>query len=637
MAHHPDRVDVGRLTTVCGISGFLSHGNVDPTVVDDQVDLLRHRGSDATGHFVAEQASVAQNRLAVIDLETGDPPITNEDGTLGVVLNGEIYNFRKLRVDLVGRGHQLHTKGDTEVIAHLAEEEDPAGIARQLDGMFAFAICDSRRKRLVLGRDPLGKKPLYYYSSPSAFVFGSEIKAVLAHPAVPREFDEEALPAYLSFGYVPTPRTFYRGVLSVPPGHVLVAEPGREPEMARYWSATEDREKEVPRPSLTAAGAEVRSRLTAAVRKRLMSDVPLGVFLSGGLDSSAVVAITARMDDRPVQTFTIGFNDRDGFDERRYAKRVADLYRTDHHEFVVEPNAVELIERLLWHHDQPFGDSSALPTFLLNEVTRSHVKVALSGDGGDEVFAGYERFAAALAVERYRRLPAPVRAGVRAASLRLPRQALRGRVGSLQRFVRAAELGLPWAYLAWLSYFTEPTRREALPGGSGWALEDFERRWRATSGRELLHRLVDLNLQTYLIDDLLVKADRMSMAHALEVRSPFLDPDLLSYVRSLPPEFKLRGFVRKRVLKAALAELLPAEIIHRRKRGFGVPLNRWFREDLGSYVSGTLGTKDARVRNYLVSSVIDRVLHEHASGTRDHGHALWLLLTLEIFLRREGW
>jgi asparagine synthase (glutamine-hydrolysing) len=381
----------------------------------------------------------------------------------------------------------------------------------------------------------------------------------------------------------------------------------------------------------------VRARLEDAVRKRLIADVPLGAFLSGGLDSSVIVAIMAGMVDRPVQTFTIGFEDRNGFDERRYARLVAERYRTDHHEFVVQPKAVDLIERLVWHHDQPFGDSSAVPTFLLNELTRSHLTVALSGDGGDELFAGYERFAAALAVDRYRRLPRTLRAAVAQAALVLPRQSFRGRAAGAQRFVRAADLGLPRAYLAWLSYFAEPTRRAALPNGSDWAIDDFERKWEATAGTDPLARLLEVNLETYLVDDLLVKADRMSMAHGLEVRSPFLDAELVSYASALPSRLKLRRFNRKRVLKAAAADLLPGEILRRRKRGFGVPLDRWFREDLSKYVASTLGSHQARVRQHLVPQVVDRILREHASGAGDHGHALWLLLTLEVFLRREGW
>ena len=429
---------------MCGISGSLTPaGTAWQTSVDEQLRLLHHRGPDAFGHFGGDLGTIAQNRLAIIDLQTGDPPITNEDGRIGVVLNGEIYNFRELRDELLARGHVLSTSGDTEVLAHLAEELDAKQIAERLDGMFAFAIWDTRCSRLMLGRDRVGKKPLYYWTSPEAFVFGSEIKAVLAHPAVPRELDDGAISAYLTFGYVPTPRTFYGGIRSVPPGHVLSVTPGAEPVVERYWHPPMRRDpvRRGGSRALESAAVEVRARLATAVRKRLIADVPLGAFLSGGIDSSMIVALMAGMVDGPVQTFTIGFDDRDGFDERKYARIVADRYATDHHEFVVAPDAVDLVERLVWHHDQPFGDSSAVPTFLLNELTREHVTVALSGDGGDELFGGYERFAAAMALSRYAGVPAPVKATGRRVLGRLPRTAMRGRVGSLQRFARGGGTG----------------------------------------------------------------------------------------------------------------------------------------------------------------------------------------------------
>jgi asparagine synthase (glutamine-hydrolysing) len=622
---------------MCGISGFLDTRHLAAEVVDAQLRQLAHRGPDASGAFTSAPGTIAQNRLAVIDLQTGNPPITNEDATVGVVLNGEIYNYRELRSGLIARGHSFDTTGDTEVIAHLAEEGEPKEVVRQLDGMFALAIWDTRTQQLTLVRDRLGKKPLYYAFSSDTLVFGSEIKAVLAHPAVPRELDQGAIPAYLTFGYVPTPRTFFRGVLSLEPGHVLTASPGQTPRIEPYWTPPRRRDAYPVGVSMDAAVKGVRTRLEAAVRKRLIADVPLGAFLSGGLDSSLIVALMAQMTDRPVQTFTIGFDDREGFDERQFARVVADRYGTDHHEFVVAPDAVALIEKLVWYHDQPFGDSSAIPTYLLNEATHTGVTVALSGDGGDELFAGYERFAAALAVERYGRIPPAARGLIGRSLASLPRSGLRRRVGSAQRFVTAAELGLPDAYLSWLSYFTEPTRRQAIPAGSTWAVEDFMRRWEATSGESLLDRLLAVNLSTYLLDDLLVKADRMSMAHGLEVRSPFLDIDLLGYVADLPPALKLHGLSRKRVLKHVATDLLPAKIIHRRKRGFGVPLDQWFRDDLATYVAGMLGSRSTRVRAHLVPTVVDRILREHAAGTHDHGQAIWLLLTLEVFLRREGW
>jgi asparagine synthase (glutamine-hydrolysing) len=626
---------------MCGICGLVAAEPGDlAAVADAQLATLAHRGPDARGAFTTSRAVVAQNRLAIIDLVTGDPPITNEDETVAVALNGEIYNFAALREELERGGHRLRSHGDTEVIAHLAEGLEPADLARRLDGMFAFAVWDERRERLVLGRDRVGKKPLYYWSSGGRLVFGSEIKALLADPAVPRRLDPEAIPAYLGFGYVPTPRTFFEGIRSLPPGHVLTFQPGGSPRIERYWEPPVAGRDGVTTLDVapSEAATRVRALLEDAVRRRLVSDVPLGAFLSGGIDSSAVVGIMASQLDRPVQTFTIGFEDSEGFDERPFGRLIAERHRTDHHEFVVRPRAVDLIERLVWHHDQPFGDSSAIPTFLLSELTRGHVTVALSGDGGDEAFAGYERFAAGLAARRFAAMPAPLRSAVRGAVGLLPDRALGGRKDRVQRFARVAAQGLPEAYRSWIS-FVQDAEREALVDGrdSGWARDDYRAVWESSAGARPLNRLLDLNLRTYLLDDLLVKTDRMSMAHGLEVRCPFLDAELLELAARLPPSQKARGLRLKRVLKEAVSDLLPDEIRNRSKRGFGVPLDRWFREDLDSYVASTLGPADARVKKHLVPAAVDHLIAEHRAGARNHGHALWTLLTLEVFLRREGW
>ena len=624
---------------MCGISGVVGRSGASVTVADEQLRLLEHRGPDSRGRFQQAGAVIAQNRLAIIDLATGDPPITNEDDAVGVVLNGEIYNFRTLREQLLRDGHSFRSKGDTEVVAHLAEDLEPVELARRLDGMFAFAVWDARRERLILGRDRVGKKPLYYHHASATLVFASEIKGVLAHPSVPRELEPRAIPAYLTFGYVPTPYTFFSGVLSVPPGHVLVLERGAGPQLLAYWTPPVPGVDgvELLDVSNDEAALLIRGGMERAVERRLISDVPLGAFLSGGIDSSAIVAIMARHTGRPVDTFTIGFDDREGFDERPYARIVAQAYRTAHHEEVVQPNAVDLVERLVWHYDQPFGDSSAVPTFLLSEITRREVTVALSGDGGDELFGGYERFAAALALSRYGKLPIRAQRVVHRGLMALPRQAVGGRVGRLQRFAGPVPLGMPDAYLSWLSFVEEPLRRQMLADPDAWALEDYRRIWESSDGAEPLDRLLNLNLRTYLVDDLLVKADRMSMAHGLEVRSPFLDTELMNLALRVAPSAKVRGMSLKRVLRSAVADLLPSKVLKRGKRGFGVPLDRWFREDLRLYLTAMLGSRQARVRVHLNPAVIDRLLHEHACGAADHGQPLWLLLTLEVFLRREGW
>jgi asparagine synthase (glutamine-hydrolysing) len=625
---------------MCGIAGAVQ-ARADELVaaVEAQLATQRHRGPDAEGYFDGGRGVIGQNRLSIIDLVTGDPPICNEDRQIGAVLNGEIYNFKTLRGELSASGHRLATDGDTEVLVHLAEDHDARALARKVDGMFAFAIWDRRAERLMLGRDRLGKKPLYYWRSPSTFVFASELKGVLAHPSVPCELDPAAISAYLTFGYVPTPATFFAGIKSVPPAHVLTLEPGGEPFLERYWELSVPGidggppELEI---GLDEAAVEVRRRLQEAIARRLISDVPLGAFLSGGIDSSAIVALMAGVMGEPVKTFTIGFDDRDGFDERPYARAVAQRFETEHHESVVHPEAVELVERLVWHHDQPFGDSSAVPTFLLNEVARQEVTVALAGDGGDELFAGYERFAGGMAVDRVLTIPAVARKAGQRTLEAMPQTGLKGRIGKAQRFAAIVDEGMPWAYLSWISFVPETWRRRLLDQRDDWAQQAYAAQWHATEGASTLDRLLALNLDTYLVDDLLVKMDRTSMAHGLEVRSPFLDTGLVEFAFRLAPSLKLRGLSLKRVLKRAVYDLLPPDILKRPKRGFGVPLDRWFREDLETYTQSMLGP-GARVRGHLNSEAVDQLLAEHRTGAGRHGHALWTLLTLELFLRRHGW
>ncbi len=624
---------------MCGVAGVVS-ARLDKGVVLDQLGRLRHRGPDAFGIHAVEGAAIGQSRLAVIDLQTGDPPITGEDDVVGVALNGEIYNYLSLRAELAERGHDLKTRGDTEVIAHLIEDCEPAEVCRLLDGMFAFAVWDARSRRLVLARDRVGKKPLYYWRAADGdVVFGSEIKAILADPRVPRRLAHGAIDAYLLFGYVPTPLTFFEGIVSVPPGHVAVFEAGRQPDVHSYWRPPVVGTGGAQRIDIEfeEAGREVRRLLSDAVDKRLVSDVPLGALLSGGVDSSAVVALMARLSATPIRTFTIGFEDIEGFDERPFARQLATRYGTEHTEFVVQPDKAELIERLVWHHDQPFGDSSALPTFLLSELTRSSVTVALSGDGGDEVFGGYERLAAAAALGRLGVVPPAALRGLYGIARRVPPATLRGRSASVVRMLRRADEGLPWALLSWTSYVPLEWRDRLVPGASDWALKDFARLWEESAGGALVDRVLNLNLRTYLLDDLLPKVDRMSMAHGLEVRSPMLDTDLLEFVSCLPPSYRIRGWSLKRVLKEAVRDIVPRELLYRRKRGFGVPLDRWFRTDLRCYAEGMLTAPTARVLTHLSPGAVHTLVEEHMRGTASHGHALWTLLTLEVFLRREGW
>lgn len=568
---------------MCGIAGELRTGEPGrKAVVDAMLETIRYRGPDAQGVYASGDAAIGQNRLSIIDLETGDPPITNEDGSIGVVNNGEIYNFVELRKQLEREGKKFSTACDTEVIAHLAEDRDPVEIARALDGMFAFAIWDTRRQRLILGRDRFGKKPLYLWEGPEGrLAFGSEIPAVLAHPDVSDEVDDsdETLGAYLTFGYVPTPRTFYKQVTSLEPGHVLVAEKGRPIRKIEYWRPPLPERDGTPRLDcdMQEAAEEVRRLLSLAVKKRMIADVPLGAFLSGGIDSSAIVALMAEHSSRPIKTFTIGFEE-ESYDERPYASMVAKRYGTDHTTFVVKSDSMDLLPILVQHHGQPFGDSSALAVWHLAELTRQHVTVALAGDGGDELFAGYERMGAAALLDRAQRVGGPLVTGAAKALARLQFGRLGTRGAKIDRFLNRASLPAPEALMEWVSYVPHELRAEMAPSEGGWGRRDYLGTWQDSDGAPSLARVLDMNIRTYLLDDLLPKVDRMSMAHALEVRSPFLDTELAEFTLCLPTNLHTRGMSLKRILKSAVSDLVPSEIVGRPKRGFGVPVSTWDRK-----------------------------------------------------------
>lgn len=620
---------------MCGIAGFVqASGGVGARTIEPMLATLTHRGPDATGYFARPHAVIGQTRLSIIDVGGGDPPLTSEDESIGSVLNGEVYNFREIQKDLLQQGHRLQSQCDTEVIAHLAESLDPVELCRRLDGMFAFAVWNETGDQLILGRDRFGKKPLYYWYGNGTLVFASEIKALFAHSAVPRDLNTEAIPAYLLFGYVPTPDTFFAGIHSVPPGHVLTCRPGAAPKLARYWAPPSDeRVADLADVPLDVQAAEIRRLLLGAVERRLIADVPLGAFLSGGIDSAAVVGLMAQLSEEPVRTFSIGFEDSDGFDERPFSRLVARRFSTDHTEFVVRPDAVGLLERLVWHHDQPFGDSSAIPTYLLAEATRAEVTVALSGDGGDELFAGYARFPAAVALDRYKRIPRVLRRPTEAVLKTLPRG---GFLGQARRFVSRAEMDPAAAFMSWITYSPDEVSGALALQGPTTAASGYRARWDATKGDPYLHRLLQLNAESYLLDDLLPKVDRMSMAHGLEVRCPFLDTTLYEFSRRLPPRAFVRGTQTKRVLRHALRDLLPDEVIERPKRGFAVPLSRWLRTDLKATIASHLGP-NARVRHYVRTEALDEVVARHHSGAANYPDLLWALLTLEAFLRKEQW
>ena len=519
--------------------------------------VIEHRGPDGEGHYTEPGIAMGMRRLSIIDLATGRQPISNEDGSIWIVFNGEIYNYRELRELLLARGHKLRTRTDTETIVHLYEDEGERCVER-LRGMFAFAVWDRRERRLFMARDRVGKKPLHYTLVGRTLVFGSEIKSLLQHPDVKREINLQAISDFLSFGYVPDPATAFNGISKLPPGHTLIFKDGMV-SARRYWdfdysgdSAAQGlREPEAPEDDYI---ERLRELIAESVRARLESDVPLGAFLSGGIDSSVVVAMMAR--EMKVKTFSIGFSDA-GFDELRYARIAARHFGADHHEFVVTPDVCRLVEEIVWHHDEPFADVSSVPTYVVSKMAREHVTVALSGDGGDEVFGGYERYVVDQRRRRYERIPALLRRALLRASRTLPQ----GAYG--KRFLRNIALEPAARYVdsvtyfdhdAQLNLFSEDARR-ALAGYD--PAERFERTFAAPASRSGLDHLLYLDSKTYLPGDILVKVDRMSMANSLETRAPLLDHRLIEFAQTIPASLKLRGQETKYILKRAAAGIDP--------------------------------------------------------------------------------
>jgi asparagine synthase (glutamine-hydrolysing) len=597
--------------------------------------VLAHRGPDGESVWLQGNVGLGHRRLAIIDLrEIANQPMRNEDGSVWIVFNGEIYNFRELRAELAAKGYRFRTNGDTETILY-AYEAYGRGCLDRLHGMFAFAVWDANARRLFLARDRVGKKPLYYYSDDERFLFGSEIKALLTDLPGSVNPDPAALDHYLALQYVPAPLTAFKGIHKLPAGHWLEVERERV-EIGRYWKL---RYSPKQRVSLDDAMAELRWRLAEAVRVRLISDVPLGAFLSGGIDSSAVVAYMAQAMDRPVRTFSVGFEDA-AFDERPYARMVAERYGTDHTELVVKAPVVDILPRLIWHYDEPFGDSSAVPSYAIAELTRRHVTVVLNGDGGDENFAGYDRYVVNRRASRGDVVPRGIRQGVSAALRWLPdawRQHQPFR--KLTAVADAMALEPARRYARWIGHLDPqerqslytPAFREEVRGCDPESI--FERVFGETDAEDWTDATLDADVNLYLSDDLLVKMDRATMAHSLEGRSPFLDHTLMEFAATLPAAFKLEGSTKKRVLKTALQGVVPDAILHRPKMGFGAPITGWFRQELREMAYDVLLSPRAIQRGYFRPSDLGRLLDDHCAGRADHGEDLWDLLVLELWHR----
>ena len=624
---------------MCGICGEMSFAArpVNERALVAMTDTLRHRGPDHGAVYRSGDGGTGLGfrRLSIIDLRAAaNQPIGNEDGSVQLVFNGEIYNFQDLRKDLVANGHVFRSNSDSEVIVHLYEELGDRAIDR-LDGMFALALWDERQRRLLLARDRTGKKPLFTYTNADRVVFASEPKALLGHPDLDIEVDAEAIPYLFLYGYVPHPETIYKGVRHVEPGTVVTFDRQGQQAARRYWQLTYSQTpSEVPRAE---AAKRVRELVTAAVQRRLVSDVPLGAFLSGGLDSTIIVGVMSQLLKEPVRTFSLGFEGDSDFDETAIARATAARFGTRHTEFKVKPSAIDLLDTLVYHHDGPFADSSAIPTYLVSKLTREHVTVAMTGDGGDEVFAGYLRFGAALAADRV-----PQWAGQAGATLLsflpTPRNE-RQLVARGRRFMRAARLPRQERLVAWAGVFYDDLG-QLLGLGGGPVIDACHhiRDLGGVAGASPLNQLLAANFHSYLHDDLLVKADRMSMANSLEARAPFLDRDLMEYVAALPDHYKLDGRTTKAILREAFADLVPAQVQQGAKKGFGVPLDAWFRGELRDRLSDTVLASSAKLRAYVDQAYVQQLVTEHLDRKANHGHRLWTLLTFERWLTLlPGW
>jgi asparagine synthase (glutamine-hydrolysing) len=599
-------------------------------------EVIEHRGPDSRGAFLDEGVGLGVQRLAVIDLETGDQPILNEDESVAVVLNGEIYNYRELREDLAARGHQFATRSDTEVIVHLYEEHGADCVAR-LRGMFAFALWDRSRRRLLIARDRLGKKPLFYAAHGDSLWFGSEAKAILQDAEVPRDVDLDAIDAFLHFQYVPHPKSAFAALRKLAPAHVLTWQDGKVEER-RYWRLSYSQDDDYG--SEAEMHERIREELLEATRLRLRSDVPLGAFLSGGVDSSAVVAAMARLSPRPVKTFSIGFDVAE-WDETSHARKVADLFSTDHHEFKVRPQAMEVLPRLVWHYGEPFADQSAIPSFYLAELTRLHVTVALNGDGGDENFGGYSRYRVSRVADRLNWLPIPMARAVAAGMDRIgPGGHARTLRARIRRLSRALALEPHDRYAMWMAYFNERDRADLYTADMRAELPEprtarsvIREPYLGSDARDEIDRLLDVDINTYLPGDLLVKMDIATMAHSLEVRSPLLDHRFMEMAARLPASLKLRGREGKAVFKDALRGWLPGSILDRPKMGFGVPIGDWFRGPLRDLPTDVLLDPRSLERGYFREQAIRSIIDRHRSGAEDTSNKIWALLQLELWQR----
>lgn len=625
---------------MCGIVGKLHFDNtcvVHPQLIRDMCATITHRGPDDEGVYAHGPVGLGMRRLSIIDLAGGQQPIANEDRTVWVVFNGEIYNYRELRPLLEAKGHQFATHSDTEVIVHLYEEygED---FPTHLRGMFAIALWDTAQETLILARDRLGKKPLYYAEHAGRLVFGSELKTLLVD-GLPRDVDPQALHEFLSYNYIPGPRTIFQVAKKLQPGHRLVARRGRI-SISPYWQPELHLEPESRIQPIAYYVERLTDLLKESVRYRLISDVPLGVFLSGGVDSSTLVAIMREVSSERIKSFSIGFEDK-SFNELPYAREIARHFETDHYDLVVKPDALDLLPKLVHFFDEPFADSSAIPVYYLSELARRHVTVALGGDGGDELFAGYETYSAYKLAGLYRRLPQPVQHLVPRLIAKLPVSHAKVSFDyKAKRFIQGALLTPERGHYAWKEVFSPEMKHQLYATLDSQQLHDpfqvFEREFNACQQAPMLSRLQYVDQRVYLPDDILVKVDRMSMAHSLEVRAPLLDHKLVEFALTIPPEFQLKGLKKKYLLKRAMEHKLPAGVLSRKKAGFNVPIPGWLRHELRDYTQDVLSERRLREQGFFDPRYIQQLIHDHNDMSVDYSRNLWGLLIFMLWHEQYG-
>jgi asparagine synthase (glutamine-hydrolysing) len=618
---------------ICGIYHFSREAEVDGSEVRRMNEQIIHRGPDEDGFYLNGRIGLAMRRLSIVDLAGGQQPISNEDGTIWIVFNGEIYNFPDLKQDLERRGHHFKTRSDTEAIVH-AYEEFGVDCPTKLNGMFAFAIWDTRQQRLFISRDRIGKKPLYYYKDRERLVFGSELKSLLQAKNIPRMVSPTALDLYLTFEYIPAPHTIFQDIYKLPAGHSLVINDKGRTEIRQYWDL-HFRENGYHKRDLEKGLLEL---LQDAVKIRLMSDVPLGAFLSGGIDSSCVVALMAQVMKEPVKTFSIGFEEG-SYNELNYARQMARHFKTDHKEFIIRPNALELTEKLVKHLDEPLGDFSIFPTYLVSKMARDYVTVVLSGDGGDELFAGYETYIADLTYRQYRKIPAVVRNHVLLpVTMKLPpTEKKKGVINRVKRFVEGTRYPEDLQHVRWMMFLADEEKNRLYGNAmidlrsQHHAYEFIRQHFAKADSQDDVNRQLYVDIKTYLCDDIMVKVDRMSMATSLEARAPFLDYRVVEYAATIPSSLKIRGTKTKYILKKAMANLLPPEIVNRGKEGFSIPIKNWLRQELRSMMLEILSPSRIRRDGFFNADYVQKLVNEHLQGVENHSHRLWALMVFGIW------